>query len=96
MSRHRADRGQKAALCDRAARSLYARRDARPFVKRLKRVQDELGHANDVRVAYGSSSSSAARRRNAEPLADAGAQLLEQHERALAKDEDKLRRTCGS
>ena len=30
--------------------SLYDRRDARPFIKRLKRVQDKLGHANDVRV----------------------------------------------
>ena len=33
--------------------NLYRERDARRYVKRLKPVQDGLGHANDVRVAYG-------------------------------------------
>ena len=71
---------------------LYDRRDARPFVKRLKRAQDELGHANDVRVAYGLVIELGRSAPNVEPMADASAQLLEHHERALAKDEDNLRR----
>jgi inorganic triphosphatase YgiF len=72
--------------------NLYGRRDARPFVKRLKRVQDELGHANDVRVAYGLVIELGRAAPAVEPMADAAAQLLARHERALAKDENKLRR----
>jgi triphosphatase len=72
--------------------SLHARRDARPFTKRLKRVQDELGHANDVRVAYRLVIELGRAAPQAEPLADAGAQLLARRERELAQNEDKLRR----
>jgi inorganic triphosphatase YgiF len=72
--------------------SLYGQRDARPFVKRLKRVQDELGHANDVRVAYGLVIELGRSAPSIEPMADASAQMLARHERALARDEDKLRR----
>jgi CHAD domain-containing protein len=72
--------------------SLYDQRYVRPFVKRLKRAQDELGHANDVRVAYGLVIELARSAPSVGPMADAGAQLLARHERALAGDEDKLRR----
>ena len=71
---------------------LYDRRDARPFVKRLKRVQDELGHANDVRVAYGLVIELGRTAPRVEPMADAGAQMLARHERMLAEHEGQLRR----
>jgi CHAD domain-containing protein len=71
---------------------LYDRDDARPFIKRLKRVQDELGYANDVRVAYGIMIELGRSAPTVEPLADAGAQMLAHHERHLAKDEDNIRR----
>ena len=71
--------------------SLYDRRDAQPFVKRLKRVQDELGHANDVRVSYGLVIELGRAAARAEPMADAAAQLLARHERALAEGEERLR-----
>ncbi len=72
--------------------SLYDRRDARPFIKRLKRVQDELGHANDVRVAYGLVIELGRAAPRVEPMADAGAQMLAQHERSLVQRDDKTRR----
>jgi triphosphatase len=73
-------------------RTLYPERDARRYVKSLKPVQDELGHANDVRVAYGLVIELG---RTAEPtglFAEAGGQLLEEHQRALLHGEAKLRR----
>ncbi|HUC11113.1 MAG TPA: CYTH and CHAD domain-containing protein, partial [Stellaceae bacterium] len=72
--------------------SLYVERDARPFIKRLKRVQDDLGHANDVRVAYSVVIELGRSAAHVEPMADAGAQLLARHQRYLAEREDKLRR----
>jgi triphosphatase len=72
--------------------SLYDRRDARPFIKRLKRVQDELGHANDVRVAYGLVIELARSVPQIAPMADAGAQVLARHQQALSEREKKLRR----
>ncbi len=72
--------------------SLYDRRDARPFIKRLKQVQDELGHANDVRVAYSLVIELGRSATRVEPIADAGAQMLARHERALALNEKKLLR----
>lgn len=71
-------------------RSLYPRREARRFVKLLKPVQDELGHANDVRVAYGLVIELGKAAEAAEPIAAAGGQLLELHERALLRGEPKL------
>jgi triphosphatase len=72
--------------------SLYDPRDVRPFVKRLKRVQDGLGHANDVRTAYNLIIELGRNVAHIEPIADAGAQLLAGHERALAQNEKQLRR----
>jgi triphosphatase len=71
--------------------SLYDEREARPFVKRLKRVQDELGYANDVRVAYGLVIELGRSTTDSEPVADAGAQLLAWHQRALVEREEELR-----
>jgi triphosphatase len=73
-------------------RSLYPERDVRRYVNRLKPVQDELGHANDVRVAYGLVIELGGKAEDAGPFAEAGGQLLEEHERALLKGEAKLRR----
>jgi triphosphatase len=75
--------------------SLYDEREARPFVKRLKRVQDELGYANDVRVAYGLVIELGRSTADSEPVANAGAQLLAWHQRALIEREGKLRHYLG-
>ncbi len=71
-------------------RSLYPRRTARRYLKPLKPVQDELGHANDIRVAYGLVIGLGERAERAEPIAEAGGQLLELHERAFLRREPKL------
>jgi triphosphatase len=72
--------------------SLYQGPETSLFVKRLKRVQDVLGHANDVRVAYGLVIQLGRSTSDVEPIADAGAQLLAHHQQELARREDKLRR----
>lgn len=71
---------------------LYDRRDVRSFVKGLKRVQDELGYANDVRVAYGLVIELARAATPAEEVAEAGSQLLAHHQRRVAEGESGLRR----
>ena len=71
-------------------RSLYPQRDARRYVNSLKPVQDELGHANDVRVAYGLVIELGHKAEHADPIAEAGGQLLELHERAVLRGEAKL------
>jgi triphosphatase len=73
-------------------RGLYPERDARRYVKQLKPVQDELGHANDVRVAYGLVIELGSKAERTDPFAEAGGQLLEEHERALLQGEPKLRK----
>ncbi len=55
-------------------------------------MQDELGHANDVRVAYSLVIELGRSATRVEPIADAGAQMLARHERALALNEKKLLR----
>jgi triphosphatase len=71
--------------------SLFDQDDLQDFMKRLKRLQDDLGYANDVRVAHHilPELCSGARRG---PVARAGARLLEWHEQALAEAEPKLRK----
>jgi inorganic triphosphatase YgiF len=69
--------------------SLFDQHELQKFNRRLKRLQDDLGHANDVSVAR-----ELLRRlsRNAQPgVASTGARLIEWHERALAKGELKLK-----
>jgi inorganic triphosphatase YgiF len=72
-------------------RSLCPERAARRYVKLLKPVQGALGHANDVRVAYGLVIELGCKTEPADPIAEAGGQLLELHERALLKGEPELR-----
>jgi triphosphatase len=73
-------------------RSLYPEPATRSYVKVLKPVQDELGHANDVRVAYGLVIALGSRAGNGGPIAEAGGQLLQLHERVLLHGEPKLRK----
>jgi triphosphatase len=71
--------------------SLFDQDDLQQFMKQLKRVQDDLGYANDVRVADSilpELCAGACR----DAVARAGARLLEWHENALAKREGTLRR----
>ena len=72
--------------------SLYDPDDLRRYTNRLKRVQEDLGHANDLRVAYGLVIQLSRQAEPAEPVVDAAAQLLAWHERALARSERKVRR----
>jgi inorganic triphosphatase YgiF len=71
--------------------SLFDQDDLQRFMKQLKRVQDDLGYANDVRVAHGILPELCAGARR-DAVGRAGARLLEWHENALAKREGKLRR----
>ena len=72
--------------------SLFDQDDLQEFMKRLKRLQDDLGYANDVRVAHQILPELCAGARRG-PVARAGARLLKWHERVLAKSERKLRKS---
>ena len=72
--------------------SLFDPNDLRKYVKRLKRLQDDLGYANDVRVARGLVAGLGAEDDADRGAAEAGARLLAWHERALARSEPRLRR----
>jgi len=72
--------------------SLYDRDDSQKFVSRLKRLQDDLGYASDVRAAHEFVPELFA---STEPLSPAGhawVALLEWHNHALVRGERKLRR----
>ena len=71
--------------------SLFDQDDLQDFVKRLKRLQDDLGYANDVRVAHHILPELCAGARRG-PVARAGARLLEWHEQALTEAAPKLRK----
>jgi triphosphatase len=71
--------------------SLFDQDDLQDFMKRLKRLQDDLGYANDVQVAHHILPELCAGARRG-PVARAGARLLEWHEQALAEAEPKLRK----
>jgi len=71
--------------------SLFDQDDLRAFTKRLRRVQDDLGYANDVRVAHGILTELCEGVRRGR-VARAGARLIDCHERALAKTQRKLGR----
>ena len=70
---------------------LFDQDDLQEFMKRLKRLQDDLGYANDVRVAHDILPELCAGARRG-PVARAGARLFEWHERALAEAERTLRK----
>jgi len=71
--------------------SLFDRDDMQEFMKRLKRLQDDLGYANDVRVAHDILRELCSGARHGS-VAHAGTRLLEWHEQAVAKAERKLRK----
>jgi triphosphatase len=71
--------------------SLFDATEVEGFVRRLKRLQDDLGYANDVRVAR-DIVRELSRQAPGAVLADAGARLLDYHEQAQAKGERKLRK----
>ena len=60
------------------------------YVRRLKRLQDDLGYANDVRVAHDLVAHLCPPEDPHCAAADAARRLLEQHDRALARDEPEL------
>jgi triphosphatase len=72
--------------------SLFEGSDLQKFVSRLKRVQSDLGYANDVRVAHEFVVDLFAQIEPRSPAAHAWIALLEWHDQALARGERKLRR----
>jgi triphosphatase len=70
---------------------LYDVAEARQFIQRLKRLQDDLGDANDVQVARDIVASLAPQGRST-GIAHAGRRILEWHRRRIAKNEPRLRR----
>jgi triphosphatase len=70
---------------------LFDARRVQGFVRRLKRLQDDLGYANDVRVARDIVRELSLGAPGA-AVANAGASLLEYHEQVQARGERKLRK----
>jgi triphosphatase len=70
--------------------SLYGAAETRHFVQRLKRLQDDLGDINDVRVGRGIVTS-LARPGSRSRLARAGRRVLAWHKRRLNRNEQRLR-----
>ena len=70
--------------------SLFDQDDLHKFVRRLKRLQDDLGYANDVRVGHELLTELTARAPRASSVAGAGARVLEWHDQAIAEGERKL------
>jgi inorganic triphosphatase YgiF len=72
--------------------SLFDNHDLRKFVSGLKRLQDDLGYANDVRVAHQFVTELFAETEPRGPAAHAWVTLLEWHDQILAGREQKLRK----
>ena len=72
--------------------SLFDHDELHPFVTRLKRLQDELGYANDLHVAHDLLPELSDRAMARNVVASAGARVLEWHEKGLARGERKLRK----
>lgn len=70
--------------------SLYDPSETRHFVQRLKRLQDDLGEINDVRVGRGIVTA-LARPGSRSRIAHAGRRVLGWHKRRLARNEHRLR-----
>jgi CHAD domain-containing protein len=75
--------------------ALYPHADRDRFEKRLKRLQDDLGDANDVRVGRNIVADLAGRSGHGVAVADAGQAVLDWHERRLTRREHKLRKHLG-
>ena len=72
--------------------TLYDHDAAKLFIQRLKRLQDDLGDANDVQVGAEIVASLAPPERRLTGIAHAGRRMLDWHEHRLAKNEHELRR----
>jgi CHAD domain-containing protein len=72
--------------------SLFEGHELQKFVSRLKRLQNDLGYANDVRVAHEFVVDLFAQAEPRSPAAHAWIALLEWHDQALAGGERKLRK----
>jgi CHAD domain-containing protein len=75
-----------------ALASLCVPEKAEAFVKGLKRLQDDLGHANDLRVGHEILAELAPPASRAGAIAEAGQRILDWQEERLAKNEPKLRK----
>jgi CHAD domain-containing protein len=71
---------------------LYGAGEAKHFIQRLKKLQDDLGDANDVRVARDIVESLSPHGRRSTGVAHAGRRLLAWHKHRIAKNEPQLRR----
>lgn len=72
--------------------SLYDAAATKQFIHRLKRLQDDLGAANDVRVARDIIAGLAPADKRSTGIAHAGKRMLTWHERRIGKNEPDLRR----
>jgi CHAD domain-containing protein len=71
---------------------LYEPDAARQFIQRLKRLQDGLGDANDVRVARDIVASLAPTGKRSTGIAHAGKRMLSWHKQRIADNEPQQRR----
>jgi triphosphatase len=71
--------------------ALYDPAATKQFIQRLKRLQDDLGDANDVRVARDIVESLAPTGRRSVGIAHAGRRMLDWHKRRIEKNEPNLR-----
>jgi triphosphatase len=72
--------------------SLFDQNVLPKFVKQLKRLQDDLGYTNDIRVAHDSVPELFAQIDPRSPAAHAWIRVLEWHDQVLARGERKLRK----
>ena len=72
--------------------SLYDASQVHKFTERLKQLQDDLGHANDVRVGEDIVAELAREGDAGADVAKAGRQVLDFHQQRLAKRERKVRK----
>src|SRR5438477_542173 len=72
--------------------SLYSPKDAELFIRRVKRLQDGLGRANDLRVGHQILAELALLDGEADPMAEAGQRMLAWHAERLTKSEPKLQK----
>jgi inorganic triphosphatase YgiF len=71
--------------------ALYDPAAAKHFIHRLKKLQDDLGEANDLRVAHDIVATLAPMGKRATAIAHAGKRVLAWRKRAIAKNEPDLR-----
>ncbi len=83
---------KKQRYATEALAALYPHCDVERFTKRLKRLQDDLGDANDVRVGRGLVAELADPADDGGAIAAAGNHVLDWHEHRLARHERKLRK----